>query len=92
MNRIAAALNESKNSVQATLATGNPESCAGFQSELRQPNNIGKIESAKTLVVRNIEKYGVLLNGSRGHRLSDLDYFPVLKAAPFSLEGSEESR
>jgi len=54
MDRIAAALNQSQDSIQSTLAPGDTQSGTGIKTELGQADDVSQVFTTKARVVGNI--------------------------------------
>ena len=69
VNRVTATADQVKDLVESTLATGDVQCDARGQAQMDKPNNIGQVQTAKCVVVRNIQKNRivVLLRQLSGH-------------------------
>jgi hypothetical protein len=89
---VAAALDQSKNPLETTLAAGDAEGGSRLKTELAQSDDIGQIETTEPIVIGNIQKNSIWLDWRNRHGISDLDHFLVLKTVAFSRMVPDASR
>ena len=60
MNRVAATANQIENFSEPVLPTGNLDRSVRVEAKMDQAGNVGKIETAETIIVGYVEKNGIV--------------------------------